>query len=344
MATLVDDIGSFPLPANTDSRLFEEAYCTARKAIVEGRRLEKDELLLNNFNRIVMDSFMKKVETGLDIVNYPQHYDMHRQLADVLRESMNEGTYLIDQERAVLPEVYVINSEAKRLCEEIGGKIRLRVCIMGPIELYLREIGSVIHKDILQIFAEDIRRFAKNATLNSKYVQTIAVSLDEPSFGFQDIFTDRETIQSALETAFNFDGPTRQIHLHSTSKVTDLLNVKNIDVVSIEYAASPKNIDSVSKGMLDQADKQVRVGVARTDINSITAELYEKGITKPNAEQIVEDERIIRKRFETARDKYGDRMTFTGPDCGLGGWPTQEAAQLLLTRTVSAVKATRNKL
>jgi hypothetical protein len=23
-------------------------------------------------------------------------------------------------------------------------------------------------------------------------------------------------------------------------------------------------------------------------------------------------------------------MTFTGPDCGLGGWPSQEAAQLLL--------------
>jgi methionine synthase II (cobalamin-independent) len=37
-------------------------------------------------------------------------------------------------------------------------------------------------------------------------------------------------------------------------------------------------------------------------------------------------------------------MTFTGPDCGLGGWPTQEAAQLLLTRTVKAVKTAREKL
>ena len=31
-------------------------------------------------------------------------------------------------------------------------------------------------------------------------------------------------------------------------------------------------------------------------------------------------------------------MTFTGPDCGLGGWPNQEAAALLLERTVKAVK------
>jgi 5-methyltetrahydropteroyltriglutamate--homocysteine methyltransferase len=344
MATLVDDVGSFPLPANTDSKLFEVAYRAARKAMVEEKRFEGDELLLNDFSRIVIDSFMKKVGTGLDVVNYPQHYDMHRQLADGLRESMNEGTYLIDEERAVLPEVRVINGEAKRLCEETGGKVRFRVCIMGPIELYLKEIGSVIHEDILRMFAENVKRFAKNSILDSKYVQTIAVSLDEPSFGFQDIFTDRETIRSTLETAFDFGGATRQIHLHSPSKIADLLTVKNIDVLSIEYAASPRNIDSVSRAMLDEADKQIRVGVSRTDINSIMAELYEKGITKPNAEQIVEDEGIIRKRFEAAKARYGDRMTYTGPDCGLGGWPTQESAQLLLTKTVKAVKAATNRL
>lgn len=332
------------MPTNTDSRLFEEAYRAARKAMIEGKQPEKDEFLLNNFTQVVIGSFMKKVEAGLDIVNYPQHYDMHRQLADTLRESMNEGTYLINQERAVLPEVHVINSEAKRLCEETGGKVQLRVCLIGPLELYLGEIGSVVHKDILQMLAENVKRFAKNSVLNSKYVQTVAVSLDEPSFGFQDIFTDRETIQSTFEAAFNFGGATRQIHLHSPSKITDLLNVKNIDVISIEYAASPKNIDSVSKSTLDQADKRIRIGVSRTDINSIVAELYDKGITKPNAGQMVEDEKVIRKRFETAKDKYGDRMTFTGPDCGLGGWPTQEAAQLLLTRTVKAVKAAEKRL
>jgi methionine synthase II (cobalamin-independent) len=54
---------------------------------------------------------------------------------------------------------------------------------------------------------------------------------------------------------------------------------------------------------------------------------------------MVESEDTIGKRFMAAKEKYGDRMTFTGPDCGLGGWPTQEAAQLLLKRTVDAVKA-----
>jgi 5-methyltetrahydropteroyltriglutamate--homocysteine methyltransferase len=338
MPTLIDDVGSFPLPANIDVKLFEEAYRTARKAIIERKNLEKDEYLLKNFSRVVLSSFVQKIKAGLDIVNYPQHYDMHRQLADVVKDSMREGTYLIDQEHAVLPEIHVINVEAKRLCEETGRKLQLRVCVIGPVELYLKEMGSVVHKDVLQIFAEDVKRFVKNSILNSKYVQTVEVSLDEPSFGFQDIMTDSETIQSTFEAAFNFNGATRQIHLHSPSRITDLLSVKNIDVLSMEYAGSPKNIESVSKIMLDKADKQIRVGVSRTDINSILAELYEKGTTKPSAEQMVEDERTIRRRFETVKAKYGDRMTLTGPDCGLGGWPTQEAAQLLLKRTVDAVK------
>ena len=309
--------------------------------MIDGKHAEKDEPLLNNFAKIVIGSFMKKIESGLDVVNYPQHYDMHRQLADVLRESMNKGTYLIDQESAVLPEIRVISDEAKKLCEERGEKIRLRACMIGPFELYLKEIGSVVHEDILRIFAENVRRFARNSILNSKYVQTVVVSLDEPSFGFQDVSLDRETILDVFERAFDFNVATKQIHLHSPSRITDPLNVKNIDVLSIEYAASPKNIDSLSKQMLDEADKRIRVGISRTDINSIVAELYEKGITNPDAEQMVEDEKIIQKRFEIARNKFGDRMTFAGPDCGLGGWPTQEAAKLLLSRTANVVKAKR---
>ena len=64
------------------------------------------------------------------------------------------------------------------------------------------------------------------------------------------------------------------------------LTVKGLDVLSFEYAASPKNIEAVPKSMLEKADKQIRVGIARTDIDAIWAELYEKGITKPSTEQI----------------------------------------------------------
>jgi 5-methyltetrahydropteroyltriglutamate--homocysteine methyltransferase len=338
MSTLVDDVGSFPLPTQVDRKSFDRAYVLSREALANRKDLASDEFLNKNFYQVTVDSFAKKVNAGLDVVNYPQHYDMRSQLADVLKHAMDKGTYLIDENETFFPEVRVIQKEGKRFCEETGKTVQLRVCILGPMELYLREIGTVAYKDVLMMFAEDVKRFAKNSILNSEHVKTAVVSLDEPSFGFREVSADRETIIDVLERAFDFEGAVRQIHLHSPSRISDVLEVKNVDVLSFEYAASPKNIEGVSRKMLEQADKQVRVGVSRTDIDSIMAELYERGITKPQVEQIAEDETTIRRRFKAAKEKFGEIMTFTGPDCGLGGWPTQEAAQLLLRNTVNATK------
>jgi 5-methyltetrahydropteroyltriglutamate--homocysteine methyltransferase len=338
MDTLVDDIGSFPLPPNISEESFNRAYALAREAIVDGKNVKQDEFLLSNFYQVIIDSFRKKLDAGLDVVNYPQHYDMHKQFIDVIHDAMDKGTYMIDGKDAFIPEVHVIREEAKRFYEETGSKVSLRVCVTGPFELYLKEIGTTPYKDVLLMFAENVRLFAKNAILNSKYVKTEVIALDEPSFGFQDINADRDILLDVLEKAFSFEGAIKHIHLHSPLRVRDILEVHNLDVLSFEYAASPRNIESVSKNMLERADKQIRVGISRTDIDSIIAELHDKNIAKPTAEQMVESEEVIRKRFGVAKEKYGEVMTFAGPDCGLGGWPTQEAAQLLLKRTVSAVK------
>jgi 5-methyltetrahydropteroyltriglutamate--homocysteine methyltransferase len=344
MCTLVDDVGSFPLPHYVERELFNRAYVLAREALIRGKDIRKDDFLLNSFYRVIIDSFRRKCQAGLDVVNYPQHYDMHRQFTDIIHDAMDRGTYVVDEKHALIPEVHVIGQEAKQLWEEFGKKVLLRVCVTGSMELYLKEVGTTPYKDILLMFAETVKRFAKNSILNSKYVKTEVVSLDEPSFGFQDISADKDTVLDVLEKAFDFNGVTKQIHLHSSSRVANILDVKNLDVLSFEYAASPKNIEAVSRKMLERADKQIRVGVSRTDINSIMAELYERGVTKPDAEQLVESEATIGKRFVTAKEKYGDRMTFTGPDCGLGGWLTQEAAQLLLRRTVNVVKSAKANL
>jgi len=341
MEILVDDIGSFPLPPTIGKEQFERAYALARKALNQGKDIREDEFLLKNFYNIIIDSFRKKCQTGLDVVNYPQHYDMRNQFAEVIRKAMEKGTYEVEEKVAVIPEVHVISNEAKALSEEFGRKILLRVCITGPMELYLKMIGKTAYKDILLMFAETAKRFAKNAIINSKHVKTEIVSLDEPSFGFQEISAEKDTLSDVMERAFDFPGVVKQIHLHSPSRIADILETKNLDVVSLEYAASPKNIDTISKKLLETTGKRIRIGISRTDINNIIAELYEKGITKPNTEQLVEDEETIRKRFQKAKEKFGETMTFTGPDCGLGGWPSQEAAQLLLKRTVKAVKNTQ---
>jgi 5-methyltetrahydropteroyltriglutamate--homocysteine methyltransferase len=339
MDTLVDDVGSFPLPPTVDRETFDRAYYLVRETIIDGRDPRKDDFLLKNFCTVTLDAFKKKSLAGLDVVNYPQQYDGIGQVSDVIHMAMEKGTFLVEEKHAVLPEVHLISEEAKSLTEELGKKILLRVSMFGPIEQYLKEIGTVPYSDVLASFAETIRRFAVNSILNFKYVKTEVVSIDEPSFGFASIAAGKDTICEVLEKAFDFQGAVRQIHLHSPSRLPDLLGVKNIDVLSFEYAASPKNIEGVSRKMLEEADKQIRVGVSRTDIDSILAELYDKGVTKPKAEQMVDSEDAIRMRYLATKGKYGDRMTFTGPDCGLGSWPSQEAAQLLLKRTVKAVKS-----
>jgi 5-methyltetrahydropteroyltriglutamate--homocysteine methyltransferase len=338
MDTIVDDIGSFPLPSGVNSETFNKAYQLAREAIADGRDVRTDEFLLKNFWEVTLDSFKKKLLSGLDVVNYPQQYDGISQVSDAIHVAMAKGAFLVEEKQAFLPEVHLINEEAKTLSEEAGKRIPLRVSIFGPLELYLKEVGTTPYSDVLESFAETIRRFAKNSVLNSKHVKTEVVSIDEPSFGFLNIAAGSDVIREVLEKAFDFQGAVRQIHLHASSRLPDLLEVENIDVLSFEYAASPKNIEGISKKILEDADKQIRVGVSRTDIDSIVAELYDKGVAKPTAEQLVEGEETIKKRYVAAKEKYGERMTFTGPDCGLGSWPSQEAAQLLLKRTVNAVK------
>jgi 5-methyltetrahydropteroyltriglutamate--homocysteine methyltransferase len=262
-----------------------------------------------------------------------------KQVSDVVHVAMEKGTFVVEERDAFLPEIQLIKQEAAQISEQIGAKIKLRVCLFGPMEQYLKEMGTVAYADVLDGFAETIRRFAKNSVLNEKHVKTEVVSIDEPSFGFLDVAADKEKLIEVLNKAFDFGGAVRQIHLHSSSRLADCLRVENIDVVSFEGAASPRNVEAVSKKMLDEADKLIRVGVSRTDVDAILADLHDKGIPKPTSEQLVESEETIRKRFVAAREKFGERLAFAGPDCGLGSWPSQEAALHLLKRTVSAVKS-----
>ena len=340
MNVLVDDVGSFPLPLHVGKIVFDQAYDRARATIIDGKSVKTDAFLRKNFYDVVVESFRRKCASGLDVVNYPQHYDMHDQLADAITGAMEKGTYVIDRKDAILPEVSVICDSAKEFSEDFNRRISLRVCVAGPLEMYLKMVGTVCYSDVLLMFAETVKRFVENCILDTKYIKTEVVCLDEPSLGFLDVSAPKDVIVDTLERAFSFNGVTRQIHLHSSLRVSDLLSIKALDVLALEYAASPKNLEGLTKKMLDNTDKYLRVGIARTDVDSIRAELYDQGVTKPTEDQLVEPQEIIRRRFGLAAERYGERMLFTGPDCGLGGWPSQEVAELLLRRTVDAVKHT----
>lgn len=334
MDVLTDDVGSFPLPHSVTKKEFASVYPAAHSAAAEGRSLGKDSALYDKFFVPVASSLKLKIDSGLAVVNYPQHYDMHRQFLEPINKYSKEP-FLIDEKYAVIPELKVVSEEASRL----DGKLNLKVCVTGPIDLYLHAgFGYNVYLEVLQNLAESVNLFLKNSMLHTKHVETAVVVLDEPSLGFADLLNvSEDELVSVLEDSVRGVRARVQIHLH-TMKAADIpLRAKGIDIIACEFATSPKNMSLLSKDELEKHDKFLRAGITRTDIDSIMAEQLEKGI-KPKPEQLVEDREVIKARYEKVKETFSERLAFVGPDCGLGGWPSQEAAYELLKRTVEAVR------
>jgi len=122
--------------------------------------------------------------------------------------------------------------------------------------------------------------------------------------------------------------------------------VPHINIIGLESAANPSYIDLIDKKDLEDYDKFVRIGVSRTDIFNMTAELNEKydinvWKQKDKLEEVItvmETPQTIEKRLKKTYNIFGDRIKYAGPDCGLGSWPSQELAFKLLRNTSIGIK------
>jgi 5-methyltetrahydropteroyltriglutamate--homocysteine methyltransferase len=331
---IIDDIGSFPLPKDVHRDDFIKEYAGVREAYAEAGEIVEDSI----FYRAVASSLGCKIESGIDVVNYPQHYDMHKQFLEPI-ESHQPEPFLIDEKYAVIPELYVVEKEAVKYFEETGERLELKVCATGPIELYTKtDFGYHVYDEILLNLAKSVNAFLRNSVLDTKHVVTSVAAIDEPSLGFIDLLNvDDDTLVKALDESVKSLDATVQIHLHTPKASKFPLATDNIDVLTGEFAATPKNMDYITKKDLETHDKFLRAGITRTDVDHILAAYLDKGV-QPEYEQLVDTVDSIEKTFNKAKERFGDRMTFVGPDCGLGSWPSQEVAQLLLKRTVEAVK------
>ena len=331
---LIDDIGSFPLPKDVKRDDFMREYAGVQEAYAESGSVPEDSL----FYRAVASSLKFKIDSGIDIVNYPQHHDMHKQFLDPIEKHQAEP-FFIDEKYAVVPELYVVEKEAEKYFEEKGERLKLKVCVTGPIELYTKtSFGYHVYDEVLLNLAKSVNAFLRNSMLDTKHVVTSVVSIDEPSLGFIDLLNvEEDTLVKALDGSLKSIDATVHIHLH-TPKASKLpLSTDKIQVLACEFAATPKNMEYITRKELETHDKFLRGGVTRTDIDHILAEYLERGV-QPKDEQLVDSVSAIKKTYKKAKGRFGDRMTFTGPDCGLGAWTSQEVAHLLLKRTVEAIR------
>ncbi|MFC1786769.1 methonine synthase [Halobacteriota archaeon] len=328
-----EDIGSFPLP----KRL-------TRKDI-EGMVVSDPD----QYDLLVQDVMRMKMLSGVDVLTYPQLQDMVSQFLYPITNPKNWGDdpLVIKEDKANIQELSAIERVAKEHYDSSGEALGIRVCITGPVELHIRGYGHVIHADVLGSLTKSLSNFVKNGILRKKHLETRVISIDEPSLGVdpQLIIEDEELMIALDKVSDPAKGIDVQIHLHSPLEAEKIYGVEGINIIGVESAATPSSLDVISKRDLDKYDKFLRVGIARTDIDAMAAEYRDAtGIdiwrNTSKAFQMIddtEDTKIITRRLEIAYKKFGNRIKYAGPDCGLGGFIHQEAALKLLKNAAMAV-------
>jgi len=337
---LSDDIGSFPLPSGiTKSEISEIAEKIVSKEI------SSEEF--DKFSEVVYEGMIKKIISGIDVPNYPQFRDMINSFYNLVEKFQSDEPFIIKKEFAVIPEVIVLTDERFReRIKDIGiDKINLRICVTGPIDLYLNKIGFQIDSEILKNFAKTVKNFIDNAIVDKKFIKTTLIAIDEPSLGLNPnmIANDDDLIDAwniAIETAKKNNIDTL-IHLHSVNKVETVLK-SNIDVIDVDVE-NFKDRYSLQKKDLEMYDKFVRAGIGKSNVFDIVED-YKRTYNidlwqTKDYDKIfeVETEKLIYERLKKAYEIYKERVKYAGPTCGLGSWPTQEVASKLLKYCANAV-------
>jgi 5-methyltetrahydropteroyltriglutamate--homocysteine methyltransferase len=313
-----DDIGSYPLP--------------------KGVRLEG--LSGEKYQDLLRDVLAQKISAGVEVPTYPQFRDMIRMFMDPIENpGLTESPYLIRKEKAEILELMAVNPGQK-----------VRVCVTGPLELYISVFGATNYSDILYNLAESVARFLERAKEQGKIS---VASLDEPSLGISsNVVFGEDEILKALEIASR---PCRdmdcEVHLHSPLYAEPCARVPGINIVGVESAANPDYLKLVDKKILEDTDTYLRAGIARTDILAMAARRNEQlGVNLWNDLSMLEKEifgmespQVMEKRLEKAYSLFGARLKAVGPDCGLGSWPSQRMAHKLLSNCALAIKSFRAK-
>ncbi|MHC1574481.1 MAG: methionine synthase [Candidatus Methanogasteraceae archaeon] len=340
MDIVFDEIGSYPLPEGAKDRV-EQAFAD--------EQYTDPELVAT-----ICDAMRQKIDSGVEVPTYPQFQDMNQQfLRSINDPTCNDKPFLVKESCAEIIELSMIEPVARDYFKETGERLKIRVCVTGAIELYLNQFGSTAYTDILNLFARSVDRFVKNA-LHAKLSFDVAViSIDEPSIGINpEIMFDNDEIIHALNLSAKSSRVDTQIHLHSPIHYTLACESDSINVVGVESAAHPDYLELIDKTDLMQSDTFLRVGVARTDIFGMTAELNEKyqiNVWKETERldeviTLMETPEVIAKRLNHAYAQFGDLIHYAGPDCGLGAWQYQNLASRLLENTARGIAVARDDI
>ncbi len=327
---IFDDVGSYPLPEGFKRKWIEETF-----------RNDPENKVLRE---IIQDAMLQKIRAGVEIPNYPQFQSMISQFITPITDARKaEEPFLIKESEAVIHEIKALEGVARRIEQEKKERLRIRVCVTGPVELYHNKVGRTVYEDVLLNIARSLDRFIKRSIEDAleSGMEVAVVSIDEPSLGINPaISTDEDMIMKSLEVASRSASQRDvdvQVHLHSPIFYKVILDAEGISVISIETAellSQPKSslADMIDKKEFERRDKFLRIGIARTDFSKMATSSEGHVIEKFNSPE------IIGLRLKKAYSIFGDVMKYVGPDCGLGTFPDQKTAFRLLENTSTGIR------
>lgn len=326
-----DDIGSFPLP--------------------KGIRTENISLD-NDYLEIVQDTLAQTISAGVEAPTYPQFRDMIKMfMGPIEKPETSESPYLVKEDAAQIFELKALDAMGKNMAKD-GKRLGARVCVTGPIELYISRFGATDYTDILFNLAHSVARFLKKS-MSFEYFDVIVGCIDEPSLGVSPnvVFEEEDLIEAMTIATRPCKEIDVEVHLHSPLMVELCCHVPGINVVGVESAASPDYLKIVDKEVLSENHTYLRVGIARTDIVNMVAQLNDQMGTNlwSDPQRLerevlrVESPMVMELRLAEAYRLFGDKIRYAGPDCGLGSWPTQNMAYKHLANCAQAIRSFRSK-
>lgn len=347
------DIGSLPFEGNY------EAFKRGAKGGAE----------YQYFERTIVDYYVGKIRTGLDVATYPQLRDMCNMFLEELSGLIKvDNKYaaigpLRPKHRSIL-EVDVVFRHSKEIYEKIGESFKMRVCITGPYTLS----SFLIEPNVEQILelAEALYQIAEGSLQADKYGKVEILAIEEPLLGIVDdpkldyAGEWSEILLKAWDRIFyaaSSRGVLCSMHLHSTSNKifwdVDRLNIIEAEVDDDIFRSER------TRTLLEKKSKKLRASICITDVNRLAQEAAER-IPSYNSlpkEQrlgqlwadikhrkvdetiLLESEEKMMARLRKITKLVGiENIPYAGPECGLKGFLTLNNALLYLKRCSNVVR------
>ena len=101
-----DDVGSFPLPVNINREDFERFYWIAYKAIINKSDIFENKGISIHCIDPILNSLQLKMNSGIEIANYPQHIDMYTQFLKPITD-YETNPNLIDSFKKIMLTIWL---------------------------------------------------------------------------------------------------------------------------------------------------------------------------------------------------------------------------------------------